>query len=190
MYKIVDIFKKLFDYLLTFLTLIFIVFIELVWEKTAKPIFNFISKIIDKINIFDKVIERINNLNKYIILFIFLILFAIVEFLGIYAAILFFRVEIFLAVFVYLLKFPFAVVILWFFDITKYKLLSFKWFEIVYSLTIDLKLKIQNSKIYNKIYNKFYEIKNYLVDKFDITNHPIYNRVIEFYEKVKRRFDI
>ncbi|OCL81725.1 hypothetical protein [Arcobacter porcinus] len=190
MYKIIDIFKKLFEYLLTFLTLIFIVFIEVIWEKSAKPIFKFLSKIIDRINVFDRIIEKIDRLNPYIVLIIFLIFFTIVELLGIYAAILFFRAEIFLAVFVYLLKLPFAVVILWFFDITKPKLLSFRWFEIVYGLTLDLKLRIQNSRIYNKIYNKFYEIKNYLVNKFDITNHPIYNRVIEFYEKVKKRFDI
>ncbi len=61
-----------------------------------------------------------------------MVLFLFVELLGIYAAILFFQAKIFLAIFVYLLKLPLAIFILWFFDITKDKLMQFRWFEYLY----------------------------------------------------------
>ena len=120
-----NLFKKLFEILLVILVLIYIIFEELVWEKTAKPIFDFFSKFILKFNIIERLILKINSLNSYIILFIFLLFFVIVELFGIFAAILFVRGDIVFAIFIYILKLPFAVIILWFFDITKDKLLKF-----------------------------------------------------------------
>ena len=104
--------KKLFDLFLILLVLIYILFEELVWEKTAKPIVRFISKFVLKFDIFEKLILKIDNLGSYWILSIFMVLFLFVELLGIYAAILFFQAKIFLAIFVYLLKLPLAIFIL------------------------------------------------------------------------------
>ena len=57
--------KKLFDLFLILLVLIYILFEELVWEKTAKPIVRFISKFVLKFDIFEKLILKIDNLGSY-----------------------------------------------------------------------------------------------------------------------------
>lgn len=180
-------FKKLTNIFLVILVLIFIIFEEIVWEKLAKPIFNLSSKFILQFQIIEKIILKIEELNEYLVLFIFLILFTIVELLGIYAALIFIKGEIFLAIFVYLLKLPLAVFILWFFDITKDKLLKFRWFELVYKSLINLKNKIQNSKIYNKIYKKFDQIKEYFNNKFDFQKHSIKDETIKIYQNIKTK---
>ncbi|WP_026804066.1 hypothetical protein [Aliarcobacter lanthieri] len=179
--------NKIIDIFLIILISIYIIFEELIWEKTAKPIFNFLSKLILKFNIFENLILKIENLNSHLVLFVFLIFFTLVELLGVYAAILFVEREIFLAVFVYLLKLPLAVIILWFFDITKPKLLQFHWFEIVYNKLVSIKNKIQESKIYIMIYKKIDNIKEYIESKLDFSKHSIKDRVIEIYQELKKK---
>lgn len=179
--------NKIIDIFLIILISIYIIFEELIWEKTAKPIFNFLSKLILKFNIFEKLILKIENLNSHLVLFVFLIFFTLVELLGVYAAILFVEREIYLAVFVYLLKLPLAVIILWFFDITKPKLLQFHWFKIVYNNLVSIKNKIQESKIYIMIYKKIDNIKEYIESKFDFSKHSIKDRVFEIYQELKKK---
>lgn len=179
--------NKIIDIFLIILISIYIIFEELIWEKTAKPIFNFLSKLILKFNIFEKLILKIENLNSHLVLFVFLIFFTLVELLGVYAAILFVEREIYLALFVYLLKLPLAVIILWFFDITKPKLLQFRWFKIVYNNLVSIKNKIQESKIYIMIYKKIDNIKEYIESKFDFSKHSIKDRVIEIYQELKKK---
>ncbi|QKF72493.1 putative membrane protein [Aliarcobacter faecis] len=176
--------RKIFDFFLIILISIYIIFEELIWEKISKPIINKILKL----NLFLNLVSKIESLNSYIILSIFLIFFTIVELLGVYAAIIFVQGKVISAIFIYLLKIPLAILILWFFDITKPKLLKFRWFEIVYDNLIYLKNKIQHSKIYLMIYEKIDNIKEYINSKFDFSKHSIKNRVIELYQKLKKKF--
>lgn len=183
-------FKKLADYFLILLVLIYILFEELVWEKTAKPIVRFISKFVLKFDIFEKLILKIDNLGSYWILSIFIVLFLFVELLGIYAAILFFQAKIFLAIFVYLLKLPLAIFILWFFDITKDKLMQFRWFSYLYKKLIVIIELIKNSKIYNLVHEKIANIKIYFKEKSLLKANSILNKFINIYKNIRARLGL
>lgn len=178
-------FKKLFDFLLIILILIYILFEELVWEKFAKPILQFFSKYLKKFNFFDKFLKKIDSLNPHIVLFIFLLFFVIVEFLGVYAAIIFIKGEIFFATFIYALKIPLAVIILWFFDITKDKLLTFAWFSYLYRKLIKLIELIKNSKIYSLVYEKAAKIKTYFEEKSRLKANFILNKFVDIYKNIR-----
>ncbi len=78
-------YKKILNIFLTIFVFSYIIFEELIWERLAKPIFSYISTL----ELFRDLEPKILALNSYIILFIFLIPFVIVELLGIYAGILF-----------------------------------------------------------------------------------------------------
>lgn len=179
--------KKLFDLFLILLVLIYILFEELVWEKTAKPIVRFISKFVLKFDIFEKLILKIDNLGSYWILSIFMVLFLFVELLGIYAAILFFQAKIFLAIFIYLLKLPLAIFILWFFDITKDKLMQFRWFEYLYITLINFIQKIKKFRIYILIKDKIESIKLYFSNKSNFKFTKIKDKIIIIYKKIKSK---
>ena len=74
-------YKKILNIFLTIFVFSYIIFEELIWERLAKPIFSYISTL----ELFRDLEPKILALNSYIILFIFLIPFVIVELLGIYA---------------------------------------------------------------------------------------------------------
>jgi len=112
-------YKKILNIFLTIFVFSYIIFEELIWERLAKPIFSYISTL----ELFRDLEPKILALNSYIILFIFLIPFVIVELLGIYAGILFISGNILFGIVLYLSKIPIAVVIFWFFNIAKDKLL-------------------------------------------------------------------
>ena len=106
-------YKKILNIFLTIFVFSYIIFEELIWERLAKPIFSYISTL----ELFRDLEPKILALNSYIILFIFLIPFVIVELLGIYAGILFISGNILFGIVLYLSKIPIAVVIFWFFNI-------------------------------------------------------------------------
>ena len=137
-------YKKILNIFLTIFVFSYIIFEELIWERLAKPIFSYISTL----ELFRDLEPKILALNSYIILFIFLIPFVIVELLGIYAGILFISGNILFGIVLYLSKIPIALVIFWFFNIAKDKLLQFRWLNFIYKNLILIIDKIKNSKIY------------------------------------------
>lgn len=177
--------NKFVDIFLIVLVLIYILFEELVWEKIAKPIVKLATKILSKFNFFEDLILKIEELNSYTILFIFLILFIFVELLGIYAFMIFFQGKIFFAIFVYVLKLPLAVFILCFFNLTKHKLLQFKWFRFFYKSMIFFISKIKDFRIYILVKDKIYELQEYINLKFNTSNDIIKAKMLEIYKKLK-----
>ena len=177
--------KKFIDFFLIVLVLIYILFEELVWEKIAKPIVKLITRLLTKFNFFEDFILKIEKLNSYTILFIFLILFTFVELLGIYAFMIFFQGKIFFAIFVYILKLPLAVFILWFFNLTKDKLLQFSWFRFLYKSMIFFVSKIKDFRIYILVKDKIYEIKEYINFKFNASDGIIKAKILKIYQKLK-----
>ena len=112
-------YKKILNIFLTILVFTYIIFEELIWDRLAKPIFSYISNL----ELFRDLEPKILALNSYLILFIFLIPFIIVELLGVYAGILFVSGNIVLGIVLYISKIPIAVVIFWFFNVAKDRLL-------------------------------------------------------------------
>ena len=107
------------------------------------------------------------------------------EFLGIYAFMIFFQGKIFFAIFVYILKLPLAVFILWFFNLTKDKLLQFSWFRFLYKSMIFFVSKIKDFRIYILVKDKIYEIKEYINFKFNASDGIIKAKILKIYQKLK-----
>jgi len=177
-------YERIINFVLTFLVFVYIVFEELIWDRLAKPIFSYISKL----ELFKDLEPKILALNSYLILFIFLIPFIIVELLGAYAGILFISGHIFLGIFLYLAKIPIAVVIFWFFNVAKEKLLAFRWLNFTYTKLVLIIDKIKHSKIYLKIQEKAHNIKEEIKKRFFISKSGLKENIIEIYKVLKNKF--
>ena len=178
-------YKKILEIFLILLVFIYIIFEELIWERLAKPIFSYISNL----ELFKDLEPKILALNSYLILFIFLIPFIIVELLGIYAGILFVSGKILLGVVLYISKIPIAVVIFWFFNIAKDRLLQFAWLNYIYKNLILIIEKIKHSKIYLMIQNKTAIIKDEIKKRFFISKIGLNEKIIEIYKLLKDKFN-
>ena len=178
-------YKKILNIFLTIFVFSYIIFEELIWERLAKPIFSYISTL----ELFRDLEPKILALNSYIILFIFLIPFVIVELLGIYAGILFISGNILFGIVLYLSKIPIAVVIFWFFNIAKDKLLEFRWLNFIYKNLILMIDKIKNSKIYLMIQYKTSMIKDVIKKRFFISKIGLKDKIIEIYKLLKYKLN-
>ncbi len=178
-------YQKIVNIFLTILVFIYIIFEELIWDRLAKPIFSYISDL----ELFRDLEPKILALNSYLILFIFLIPFIIVELLGIYAGILFVSGNILLGIVLYLSKIPVAVVIFWFFNITKDILLQFRWLNFIYKNLILIIDKIKHSKIYLMIQNKTSLIKYEIKKIFFTSKSDFKQEIVEIYKFLKDKFN-
>ena len=178
-------YQKIVNIFLTILVFIYIIFEELIWDRLAKPIFSYISNL----ELFRDLEPKILTLNSYLILFIFLIPFIIVELLGIYAGILFVSGNILLGIVLYLSKIPVAVVIFWFFNITKDILLQFRWLNFIYKNLILIIDKIKHSKIYLMIQNKTSMIKDEIKKIFFTSKTDFKQEIVEIYKFLKDKFN-
>lgn len=178
-------YKKILNIFLILLVFVYIIFEELIWDRLAKPIFSYISNL----ELFRDLEPKILALNSYLILFIFLIPFIMVELLGIYAGILFISGNILLAVVVYISKIPVAVVIFWFFNIAKDRLLQFRWLNFIYkNLLISIE-KIKHSRIYLMIQDKTSMIKDEIKKRFFISKIGLNEKITEIYKSLKDKFN-
>lgn len=177
-------FNKIINIFLSILVFIYIIFEELIWEKTAKPIINQILKFEILKNLEQKILE----INHYILLIIFLSFFVIVELIGIYAAILFATGKIITSIIVYSSKIPVAVFTFWFFKITKEKLFEFVWFKYLYNLLMNIIDKLKESAIYVNVKNKIHEFKKLIKSNFSKTKGEITQRIYDIYENLKNKF--
>jgi hypothetical protein len=176
-------YKKISNFFLILLVFIYIIFEELIWEKFAKPIISFISKL----ELFKKFIPKIMALNSYLILIFFITIFVLVELVGVYAGVLFVSGHIFMAVFIYMLKIPLAAFIFWFFDIVKSKLLEFKWFTIVYNYLISMIYKIKHSLVYIMIKEKSLYFKKLIKENIFSTRNRLKQKVVNIYKLLKQK---
>ena len=178
-------YKKIINIFLTIFVFSYIIFEELIWERLAKPIFSYISTL----ELFKDLEPKILALNSYLILFIFLIPFIIVELLGIYAGILFVSGNIVFGIVLYISKIPIAVVIFWFFNIAKDRLLEFRWLNFIYKKLILIIERIKHSKIYLMIQEKTTMIKDEIKKRFFTSKIGFKENVIEIYKLLKDKFN-
>lgn len=176
-------YKKILNIFLIVLVFIYIIFEELVWEKLAKPILNFISNL----SLLKDFTPKILALNSYFILIFFLSIFIVVELIGVYAGVLFVSGHVISAVFIYILKIPLAAFIFWFFNITKPKLLEFKWFTYVYNKLILMIEKIKNSETYIMIKEKASNLKNSIKEKIFSTRSKFKKKTAHIYKLLKQK---
>ncbi len=151
-------FGKLFHLILSIIILGYIVFEELVWERFAQPIIRFISRL--------RILERFGHfllrINSLFVLVLFLIIFIIVELLGVYAASHFLRGQVIGGLLVYAGKIPVSAFTYWLFNTTKSRLMEFIWFKRLYELVMSIIEMITHSATYLEIKEKTVSIKAYL----------------------------
>lgn len=156
------IYRKIRNAVLTVLILIYLVLDELIWERIAEPIYQFIHGL--------KVLQQVERIlqqqNRYVILSFFLLLFAIVEGLGIVAIALFTEGQVLIATVVYVSKVPIAAFTFWVFRITQDKLMTFVWFKWCYDGLQALLLKIKSSTVYLNIKTRLHNVKAWVKGLF------------------------
>ena len=148
-------YKKITRSILTLLVLIYLLLDELIWERIAEPIYQFIHglKILQKVEI------AIVSLNRYALLILFLSLFVAVELLGVVAIGLFAQGLIVPASILYTGKIPVTAFTFWVFKIAQSKLLTFIWFKYCYESVLSVIHKIKTSSVYLNIKAKTISIK-------------------------------
>lgn len=150
-------YRKILNALLTALVLVYLILDELIWERIAEPVYEFIHGL----KILHKVEVAIADLNRYTLLILFLSLFAAVEGLGVVAIGLFAQGLIVPAVIIYAGKIPIAAFTFWMFKIAKDKLLTFAWFKFCFEWLLSVLHKIKTSTIYLNIKAKILNIKTW-----------------------------
>ena len=149
------IYRKIVNIVLTILILIYLILDELIWERIAEPIYDFIRGL----KLLQTLEGYVLKLNRYTVLVLFLILFAAVELLGIIAIGIFANGQIVLASVVYFGKIPLTAFTFWLFKVAKNQLISFAWFKFCYDGLMSVIYKIKTSTIYVNVTAKIGAVK-------------------------------
>jgi len=173
--------KKLLNFFLTLLVLTYIIFEELIWERLAQPVIRYINSL----KILKRLESTLKTVNSTLILVVFLAMFVIVEFLGVYAGALFLEGKIIYGMLLYAGKIPIAAFTFWLFRVTKHKLMEFFWFEKSYLWIMNLIDALKASDIYKNIKSKSFRIKRYLKEQFFKDKSIIRKKLQVIYTKLK-----
>ena len=155
---LIKIIAKITDIALGILVTIYIVLEELIWENIAEPIYTFIHGL----SILHKAEAFINELNRHVLLVLFLALFIQVELLGIVALQMIGTGNVIAGAALYAGKIPVAAFTFWLFRISKEKLMTFEWFKQAYDLVISVIVKIKMSSIHQRIAARLKSVKEWL----------------------------
>ena len=147
--------KRAVHILLTVLVFFYIIFEELVWETIARPIYDYIHSL----KLLRKIEKQIHHLHPWLLLGIFLLIFASVELLGIMAGVLLVQGNIVLATLMYITKIPIAAFAFWLFRVSQDKLLSIGWFSYAYGYVMEKIEWIKESDIYHAVKARISQIK-------------------------------
>jgi len=173
--------KKIINFFLTLVVLLYIVFEELIWERFAQPIINYINslKILKRLEVY------LQTVNSKFILVIFIMMFVIVEAQGLYAGVLFLEGKVVQGALLYAGKIPIAAFTFWIFRVTKHKLMEFGWFEKSYLWIMGVIDKIKASDVYINIKKKSIMIKAYVKEQFFKDKSFLKKKVQTIYAKLK-----
>lgn len=162
------------DIVLGILVTVYIILEELVWDNIAEPIYSFIHGL----SILQKTEEFINQLNRHVLLVLFLTLFTQVELLGIFALKLIGTGKIIAGTTLYAGKIPVAAFTFWLFRVSKEKLMTFGWFKQAYDIVISIIEKIKMSSIHQRIATRLKSVKEWL--KIRLSRSKLYiNNLME-----------
>ena len=179
--KVLDIITQ---YVFTLAVLGYIFYEEIVWERFAQPIFQYVQSL----KLLKKLEVLLESVNGVVILITFVLLFVITEVQGIYAGMLLLRGEVLLWAIIYVGKVPIAAFTFWLFRVTKPKLMEFSWFETTYNFIIRWIDWVKATNTYKNIKLKASEIRNYIKDSY-LQNDSSYRTTIKsIYFDLKTRF--
>jgi len=168
---------KLISLLQLILVLIFIIFEELIWEGIAYPIYNYVHSL----KLLQKVEVKLHDVNRYIILVIFIVMLVFVEAFGLYAGYLFVSGQVALGLSIYLTKIPIAAFTFWMFRVTEDKLMQFGWFKWIYDLVVKFIDWLKSLDIYISTMAKIKSMK----EKFKAFRLKHFSKESPFVTKIK-----
>ncbi len=184
--------KKLLDRLVLLIQLIlvviFIVFEEVIWEGIAQPIYRYIHEL----HILQALEAKLKQLNRYVLLVLFLILFVGVEGAGLLAGVMLVRGMVVTATLLYGAKIPIAAFVFWMFHATESTLLSFDWFRWAYEKVLAFFDWIKEREIYREARAMFREVKGsfrVFKEKYFSGENTLAKRFKRLYRVVKRAFE-
>jgi hypothetical protein len=159
----------------------YLIFEELIWEGIAKPVYGYVHSL----RIMQKVETRLQAFNAHIILFLFVIIFAVVQLIGLYAGLLFMSGQILLGMIVYVTKIPLAAFTFWVFRVTEEKLMTFGWFKWVYEKIMALIAWVKSREIYLKTMDRLMQVKVKIKKFSGEIKEKYFSQKSPFMEKIK-----
>jgi len=163
------------------IVIVYIIFEELIWEGIAKPIYTYVHSL----RIMQKVESKLQAFNAYIILFLFVIIFAVVQLIGLYAGLLFMSGQILLGLVVYVSKIPLAAFTFWVFRVTEEKLMTFGWFKWLYAKLVAMIVWLKSRDIYLKTIERLMEVKTGIKEIIQKIRETYFTQKSPFIEKIK-----
>ncbi|MCK5889979.1 MAG: hypothetical protein KAG19_08550 [Methylococcales bacterium] len=126
----------------------YLLFEELIWNVFAKPLFQYFKQLA----LLNSLKQTFLTMNRYALLSIFIIILVITEVMGFLSGYLLVNGHLIMGITLYTCKIPIAAFTFWLFDLSKEKLLKFKWLNTSYQFLIGLIDKFVHSSVY--IYTK------------------------------------
>ena len=176
--------NRLTSLLQLILVIIYIIFEELIWEGIAKPIY----ELIHSLKILQKVEVKLHGMNASLILVIFVLLFGLVEALGIYAGILFVSGQALLGISLYLSKIPIAAFTFWIFRITEDKLMQFGWFKWIYDWIMKGIDWLKSREIYIQTMERLATVKASIKKSLKALKEKYFSKESPFITKIKHLY--
>jgi hypothetical protein len=136
----------------------YILFEELIWNIFAKPIYQYFKNLVA----LDSLKKTFLEMNRHLLLFTFIVILAIVEFLGFFSAFCIVNGYFFSGIIVYASKIPIAAFTFWLFELTKEKLMTFHWLKVSYQYIMNLIDKYVNSDIHVYLKTRIIRLKTQL----------------------------
>lgn len=164
----------------------FLIFEELIWNILAKPVIDCLRKL--------KFLERFRQLfldmNRYGVLTIFLVIFALTEYLGILSGFTIMSGEVKTGVIIYLLKVPVAAFSFWLFDLTQPKLMTFSWLASVYSNLMHWKSLLMATATYQSLKASVLTTRNKIKQMYQVycIEQGLLESVRTYYQWLKSLF--
>lgn len=172
--------RKIKHILVLFAVITYILFEELVWNKIAEPVYNFLKNI----KFYELFLSYIHiSANRYTVLLLFIMPFVAGEFLGILSAVLAASTHILFAIVVYALKIPLVIIAFAILKAGDSKLESFIWFSTVRRIVVTIMEKIKSSTAYQKIK----QLSSHIKYKISLSKSTFKELVIKTYNKAKHR---
>lgn len=125
----------------------FIIFEDLIWDTFARPVIRYFKKLA----LFDALKDTFLQMNRYVLLAVFIGILALTEVMGIIAGVSIVNGDVLYGVFVYALKIPIAAFTFWLFDLTRDILLQFDWLRFAYETLMNWVDQITGSAVYIRI---------------------------------------
>jgi len=186
MITLFNFFKNILNKLLLFLqfslVFLYIIFEEIIWDLVAVPAYRFL----ESFNVIQKLDIRLRSANRYVILIVFILLFVMVETVGIVAGGLIVSGKLLIGIGLYLAKIPIAVFTFWMFKVVKLQLMTFDWFRASYDMLERILDFIKNSYIYRSTINILSKTKEYIRLKLHYVKVGFLSRKSKFLSRLQR----